>query len=137
MKRVITYGTFDLIHYGHLNLLKRAKALGDYLLVGVSTDEFCLTKGKKTVFDLEHRMAYISDLRYVDMVIPEFSMEQKVNDIKKYNIDIFVLGDDYAETFKLMPEYDLIKNSCQIVFLPRTPTISSTLLRETLHKEES
>lgn len=137
MKRVITYGTFDLIHYGHLNLLKRAKALGDYLLVGVSTDEFCLAKGKKTVFDLEHRMAYISDLRYVDMVIPEFSMEQKVNDIKKYNIDIFVLGDDYSETFKLMPEYDLIKNNCQVIFLPRTPTISSTLLKETLHKEWS
>lgn len=137
MKRVVTYGTFDLIHYGHLNLLKRAKALGDYLLVGVSTDEFCSTKGKKTVFDLEHRMAYISDLRYVDMVIPEFSMEQKVYDIKKYNIDIFVLGNDYADTFKLMPEYDLIKECCQIVFLPRTPVISSTLLKETLHKEWS
>ena len=132
MKTVITYGTFDLLHYGHLNLLKRASLLGDRLIVGVSTDEFAYKKGKNTVFSCEKRMEYISDLKYVSEVIPEHCMSQKVEDILKYNVDIFLLGDDYAETFLKMPEYDQIKNLCEVVFLPRTPDISTTMLKEKL-----
>lgn len=130
MTTVITYGTFDLLHYGHLNLLKRASLLGDRLIVGVSTDEFVETKGKKTVFDCAKRMEYVADLKYVSEVIPEHNMQQKVDDIKKYNVDIFLLGDDYAETFLQMPEYDQIKDLCKVIFLPRTPDISTTMLKE-------
>lgn len=129
MKTVITYGTFDLLHYGHLNLLKRASRLGDRLIVGVSTDEFCLEKGKKTVFKLEQRMEMVSDLKYVYLVIPEHDMAQKVSDIEKYGADIFVLGSDYSDTFLKMPEYELIKDKCDIIFLPRTDGISTTILK--------
>ena len=130
MITVITYGTFDLLHYGHLNLLKRASQLGDRLIVGVSTDEFVKTKGKTTVFDCAKRMEYVGDLKYVSEVIPEYNMQQKVEDIKKYSVDIFLLGDDYAETFLQMPEYDQIKDLCKVVFLPRTPDISTTMLKD-------
>ena len=133
MITVITYGTFDLIHYGHLNLLKRASQLGDRLIVGVSTDEFAKEKGKQTVYSCEKRMEYISDLKYVSEVIPEHSMHQKVEDIKKYNVDIFLLGDDYAEAFLKMPEYLQIKDLCKIVFLSRTPNISTTILKENIN----
>ncbi len=136
IRTVITYGTFDLIHYGHLNLLKRASALGDRLIVGVSTDEMCEGKGKTPVFSLEKRMDYIKDLRYVDLVIPEHSMAQKVQDIINYKADVFLLGDDYKDTFKEMPEYEKIKDICEIVFLPRTPDISTSALKEKLQKEE-
>ena len=129
MKTVITYGTFDLLHYGHLNLLKRASRLGDRLIVGVSTDEFCLEKGKKTVFKLEQRMEMVSDLKYVYLAIPEYNMAQKVSDIEKYGADIFVLGSDYSDTFLKMPEYELIKDKCDIIFLPRTDGISTTILK--------
>ena len=128
-KTVITYGTFDLLHYGHLLLLKRCKQLGDKLIVGVSTDEMCLAKGKETKFKLNQRMELISDLKYVDLVIPEYTMAQKVTDIEKYNVNIFVLGDDYKEKFKQMPEYNLIKDKVEIVFLERTPDISTTILK--------
>ncbi len=130
MKTIITYGTFDLIHYGHLNLLKRASKMADYLIVGVSTDECVMAKGKNPVFSCEKRMDYLRDLRYVDLVIPEYNMEQKVDDIKKYNVDIFLLGDDYAESFLKMPEYEKIKDICEVVFLPRTPNISSSVLKQ-------
>ena len=100
------------------------------MIVGVSTDAFAESKGKKTVFDCEKRMEYIADLKYVSEVIPEHDMQQKVEDIKKYHVDIFLLGDDYAETFLQMPEYDQIKNLCRVVFLPRTPNISTTLLKQ-------
>ena len=129
MKTVITYGTFDLLHYGHLNLLKRASRLGDRLIVGVSTDEFCLEKGKKTVFKLEQRMEMVSDLKYVYLANPEHNMAQKVSDIEKYGADIFVLGSDYSDTFLKMPEYELIKDKCDIIFLPRTDGISTTILK--------
>ena len=132
MTTVITYGTFDLLHYGHLNLLKRASLLGDRLIVGVSTDDFVEAKGKKPVFSCEKRMEYLTDLKYVDMVIPEHNMAQKVDDIKKYNVDIFLLGDDYAEAFLKMPEYDQIKDICKVIFLPRTPDISTTMLKAKL-----
>lgn len=132
MKTVITYGTFDLLHYGHINLLKRAAQLGDRLIVGVSTDEFVEEKGKKCVYPLEKRMEMVGDLRFVDLVIPEHSMAQKVDDIKNLGVDVFVLGSDYKDSFPAMPEYDLIKDVCEVVFLERTPNISTTMLKKTL-----
>ena len=95
MKKVITYGTFDLLHYGHINLLKRAKELGDYLIVALSTDEFNEIKGKKCYFSYEERKKLIESIRYVDLVIPEKSWEQKISDVKEFKIDIFVIGDDW------------------------------------------
>ena len=103
--------------------------MGDRLIVGVSTDEFCLEKGKKTVFKLEQRMEMVSDLKYVYLAIPEHNMAQKVSDIEKYGADIFVLGSDYSDTFLKMPEYELIKDKCDIIFLPRTDGISTTILK--------
>ncbi len=133
---VITYGTFDLLHYGHMNLLKRCAALGDKLIVGVSTDEMCNEKGKQCYYSLEKRMEMVADLRYVDSVIPETSMEQKVEDCIKYDVDIFVLGSDYREVFPTMKEYHKIKEKCKIVFLERTPNISSTILKKGIKTEE-
>jgi len=99
MKRVITYGTFDLLHYGHINLLKRAKDLGDYLIVALSTDEFNLQKDKISYFDYQQRKILLESIRYVDLVIPEISWEQKREDVKKYYADIFVIGDDWEGKF--------------------------------------
>lgn len=131
MKTVITYGTFDLFHYGHYKLLKRAKELGDYLIVGVSTDEMCKSKGKTTILNVKERMEIVSSLRFVDKVIIEENMEQKVSDVKKYDANIFVLGNDYATIFPEMPEYSaLIKNGCKVIFLPRTQDISTTKLKK-------
>ncbi|WP_418223623.1 glycerol-3-phosphate cytidylyltransferase [Clostridium isatidis] len=123
MKRVITYGTFDLLHYGHINLLKRAKDLGDFLIVGLSTDEFNLIKGKKSYFDYNQRKILVEAIRYVDFIIPEYSWEQKISDIKKYKIDIFVIGDDWEGKF------DFLKDLCQVIYLPRTPEISTTKIK--------
>ncbi|MCR4666339.1 MAG: glycerol-3-phosphate cytidylyltransferase [Desulfovibrio sp.] len=121
MKRVITYGTFDLLHYGHINLLKRAKALGDYLVVAISTDEFNKNmKNKICVQTYEERKTILESLRYVDLVIPENNWEQKFEDIKLYKIDIFCMGSDWKGKF------DFLKDSCQIVYLPRTEGISTT-----------
>ncbi|GAB6065684.1 glycerol-3-phosphate cytidylyltransferase [Aquifex pyrophilus] len=125
-KVVITYGTFDLFHIGHLNLLKRAKALGDYLIVGVSTDEFNEIKGKKSVYPYEHRAEIVRSIKYVDLVIPERNWEQKVEDIKKYNVDVFVMGDDWKGKFDYLKEY------CEVVYLPRTQGISTTELKDAL-----
>lgn len=128
MKRVITYGTYDLLHYGHINLLKRAKALGDYLIVALSTDEFNWTqKQKKSYFSYEERKAMLEAIRYVDMVIPEENWQQKLTDVDRYDIDIFVMGDDWAGKF------DFLKEKCQVVYLPRTPEISSTKIKAELH----
>lgn len=100
MKRVITYGTFDMLHYGHINLLKRARSLGDYLVVVLSTDEFNLkSKNKKTYFSYEKRKQLLEAIRYVDLVIPEESWEQKISDIELYHIDTFVMGDDWKGQF--------------------------------------
>lgn len=132
MIKVITYGTFDLLHYGHINLLNRAKAFGDFLVVGVSTDEMCLTKGKQTVLDINKRMELVSSIKCVDLVIPEHNMAQKIEDVKKYNIDIFILGDDYKETFLQMAEYEEVNKLCKIIFLERTPEISTTILKKEL-----
>ena len=136
MKTVITYGTFDMIHYGHLNLLKRASKLGDRLIVGVSTDECAARKGKTPFHSCQQRMEYVGDLKYVSEVIPEHDMQQKVEDIKKYNVDIFLLGDDYAQTFLKMPEYEQIKDLCEVVFLSRTPDISTTELKKKILNEK-
>jgi glycerol-3-phosphate cytidylyltransferase len=121
---VITYGTFDLFHYGHLRLLKRAKELGDKLIVAVSTNEFNKVKGKNCVYPYEHRSKIVEAIKYVDKVIPERNWEQKRNDIMKYKIDIFVMGDDWKGKF------DDLKDLCKVVYLPRTPGISTTELKK-------
>lgn len=128
MKRVITYGTFDLLHYGHINLLQRAKKYGDYLIVALSTDEFNWNeKHKKCYFSYEERKHLLEAIRYVDLVIPEENWAQKVTDIKEYHVDTFVMGDDWEGKF------DFLKDSCNVVYLPRTPEISTTQIKEDLH----
>ena len=129
MKRVITYGTFDLLHAGHVRLLKRAKALGDYLIVGLSTDEFNWNeKQKKSYFSYEVRKEILSAIRYVDEVIPEDNWDQKRTDVHKYNVDIFVMGDDWEGKFDFLKE-----EGCEVVYLPRTPDISTTQIKKELH----
>jgi len=128
MKNVITYGTFDLLHKGHIHLLRRAKELGDYLIVALSTDAFNESKGKKAYYDYEHRKIVIEAIRYVDKVIPETSWEQKVMDVKQYNIDTFVMGDDWKG------EFDFLRQYCEVIYLPRTSGISTTKIKEDLSK---
>ena len=123
MRTVITYGTFDLFHIGHLNLLRRAKELGDYLIVAVSTDEFNELKGKKCEIRDVDRMEIVRAIRYVDKVIPETSWDQKAKDIQKYNVDIVVMGDDWKGKFNDLREY------CEVVYLPRTVGISTTQIK--------
>lgn len=129
MKRVITYGTFDLLHYGHINLLKRAKALGDYLVVCLSTDEFNWNeKQKKCYFTYEQRKALLESIRYVDLVIPENNWEQKKSDVHEYHIDTFVIGDDWEGKF------DFLKaEGVEVIYLPRTPEVSTTQIKKDLH----
>lgn len=126
MKKVLTYGTFDLFHIGHLNILKRARELGDYLVVGVSSDKFNHIKGKKCAISDEERMAIVEAIRYVDKVVPEDSWEQKIEDIKKYDIDVFVMGSDWEGKFDYLKEY------CEVVYLPRTDGISTTQIKKEL-----
>lgn len=126
MKKVITYGTFDMIHTGHINVLRRAKELGDYLIVAISSDEFNEIKGKKAYYSFEQRKAILEAIRYVDMVISEENWEQKSGDIKKYNIDTFVMGDDW------IGEFDFLHNLCEVIYLPRTVGISTTKIKEDL-----
>lgn len=127
MKKVITYGTFDLLHYGHINLLKRAKAYGDYLIVALSTDEFNWnSKQKKCYFTYEERKKMLEAIRYVDLVIPEECWEQKVTDVKEFKVDTFVMGNDWEGKF------DFLKDSCEVVYLPRTPEISTTQIKRDL-----
>ena len=130
MKKVITYGTFDLLHYGHINLLRRAKSLGDYLIVGLSTDEFNnKEKNKECYFDYENRKLLLDAVRYVDCVIPENYCEQKISDIQKYNIDVFVIGDDWKGKF------DYLKDSgVEVVYLPRTKEISTSKIKDDLNR---
>ena len=129
MKRVITYGTFDLLHYGHINLLRRAKQQGDYLIVALSTDEFNWNeKRKKCYFSYEQRKALLEAIRYVDLVIPEENWEQKITDVKEFRVDTFVMGDDWKGKF------DFLKDYCKVVYLPRTPEISTTQIKQELRK---
>jgi len=120
MVKVLTYGTYDLFHYGHLRLLERAKALGDHLTVAVSTDEFNHIKQKRCVYPYEERAAIVGAIRCVDEVIPEENWDQKIDDVQRNKIDIFVMGDDWQGQF------DFLRDYCQVVYLPRTPDISST-----------
>ena len=125
-KVVITYGTFDLFHVGHLRLLYRLKSLGDYLVVAVSTDEFNSLKGKKTVIKFEERFEIINSLKCVDLVVPENSWDQKEGDIKKYSVSTFGMGADWVGKF------DFLKSLCDVVYLPRTDGISSTAIKSSL-----
>jgi glycerol-3-phosphate cytidylyltransferase len=127
-KVVLTYGTFDMFHIGHLNLLKRLSELGDKLIVAVSTDEFNELKGKSTIIPYEQRASIVEAIKYVDMVIPENDWAQKVEDIKKYNVDIFSMGHDWQGKFDELKEY------CEVVYLPRTEGISTTQLKSSLSK---
>ncbi|MGL6024227.1 MAG: glycerol-3-phosphate cytidylyltransferase [Cetobacterium sp.] len=128
MRKVITYGTFDLLHWGHINILKRAKELGDYLIVGLSTDEFNELKHKESYHTYEERKLILEAIRYVDEVISEENWEQKSRDIIKYNIDTFVMGDDWKG------EFDFLKNNCDVVYLPRTKGISTSKIKTDLKK---
>ena len=131
MKRVITYGTFDLLHYGHINLLRRAKEQGDYLIVCLSTDEFNLNeKRKKCYFPYEKRKMLLEAIRYVDLVVPENNWEQKRTDIKKYMVDTFVMGDDWKGKFDFLAE-----EGVEVVYLPRTPEISTTQIKNDLENK--
>ncbi|MGE6257442.1 glycerol-3-phosphate cytidylyltransferase [Heyndrickxia sporothermodurans] len=126
MKKVITYGTFDLLHWGHINLLKRARELGDYLVVAISTDKFNEIKDKKAYHSYENRKMILESIRYVDEVIPEDCWEQKIDDIKNHDIDIFVMGDDWKGKF------DFLKDYCEVVYLPRTIGISTSKIKKDL-----
>lgn len=130
MKRVITYGTFDLLHYGHINLLKRAKSLGDYLIVGLSTNEFNrLEKNKECYFDYEERKSLLEAIRYVDLVIPEENWDQKISDIEKYHTDVFVIGDDWQGKFDYLSDMGI-----EVVYLPRTKEISTSKIKNDLNQ---
>ena len=126
MKRVLTYGTFDTLHFGHIRLLQRARALGDYLIVALSMDEFNAIKGKTALHSWEERKAHLEALRYVDLVIPERAWDQKRSDVALYHVDIFTMEDDWEGKF------DFLTDLCQVIYLPRTEGISSTMIRNTL-----
>lgn len=126
MRTVITYGTYDLLHIGHINLLRRAKKLGDYLIVGLSTDEFNAVKRKKAYHSYEERKAILEAIKYVDLIIPERNWEQKRNDIIRYKVDIFVMGSDWEGKF------DDLSDLCKVIYLPRTEGISTTKIKRDL-----
>ena len=126
MKKIITYGTFDLLHYGHINLLQRAKKLGDYLIVALSTNEFNEQKGKTCYFSYEERKKLVESIRYVDLVIPENSWDQKIDDVQEFKIDTFVMGNDWEGKF------DFLKEHCEVIYLSRTPEISTTQIKNKL-----
>ena len=123
MKKVITYGTFDLLHVGHINILRRAKEMGDYLLVVLSSDEFNALKGKKAYYSYEDRKTILEAIKYVDEVIPETSWDQKISDVQNNDIDIFVIGHDWTGKF------DFLKDYCEVVYLPRTEGISTSKIK--------
>jgi len=132
MKRVITYGTFDLLHYGHINLLRRAKEYGDYLIVALSTDEFNKdAKSKITYFTYEQRKQLLEAIRYVDLVIPECNWNQKPKDIKLYKADVFIMGDDWKGQFDYLRD----QTDAVVIYLPRTPEISTTQIKNNLNKK--
>jgi glycerol-3-phosphate cytidylyltransferase len=124
VKRVITYGTYDLFHWGHQRLLERAKELGDYLIVGLSTDEFNMQKNKKSVHSYQKRKQMLESLDLVDEIIPEKNWEQKIEDVKKHRVDIFVMGDDWKGKF------DYLNDFCKVIYLPRTEGISTTQIKK-------
>jgi glycerol-3-phosphate cytidylyltransferase len=129
MKKILTYGTFDLFHVGHIRLLERARGLGDCLIVGLSTDEFNLGKGKRSVFSYAERFQILKGLRYVDEIIPEHSWEQKERDVVEHGVHTFVIGDDWNGKF------DFLKKHCEVVYLPRTEGVSTTYLKNLLNEK--
>ncbi|AIF67908.1 MULTISPECIES: glycerol-3-phosphate cytidylyltransferase [Terribacillus] len=126
MKKVITYGTFDLLHWGHVNLLRRAKEMGDYLIVAISSDEFNKLKDKKSYHSFENRKMILEAIRYVDEVIAEENWDQKVHDVVDHNVDVFVMGSDWEGKF------DFLKDHCEVVYLPRTVGISTSKIKDDL-----
>jgi len=126
MKKVITYGTFDLLHRGHINILRRAKELGDHLTVAISSDEFNKVKNKTSFYSFEERKFLLESIKYVDEVIPEHDWEQKIKDVQQRKIDIFVMGDDWKWKF------DFLEEHCKVQYFPRTEWISTTQLKSTL-----
>lgn len=126
MKKVITYGTFDLLHHGHIELLRRAKNLGDHLTVGLSSDDFNKIKGKVSYHSYKNRSSILNAIKYVDIVVPEINWEQKICDVKKYSIDIFVMGSDWEGKFDYLMDY------CEVVYLPRTENISTSKIKNDL-----
>ncbi|MCC3648539.1 glycerol-3-phosphate cytidylyltransferase [Cytobacillus firmus] len=131
MKKVITYGTFDLLHWGHINLLKRASELGDHLTVAISSDEFNELKNKEAYHSYENRKMILESIRYVDKVIPENTWEQKIQDVIDHDIDIFVMGDDWKGKF------DFLKDYCEVIYLPRTVGISTSKIKTDLFKVQN
>ncbi|UXU83075.1 glycerol-3-phosphate cytidylyltransferase [Mammaliicoccus sciuri] len=127
MRRVITYGTYDLLHYGHIELLRRAKQHGDYLIVALSTDEFNKLKNKKSYYNYEQRKMMLESIRYVDLVIPENNWEQKTEDVEKFNVDTFLMGHDWEG------EFDFLKEHCEVIYLKRTEGISTTQIKKELY----
>ena len=129
LKRVLTYGTFDLLHYGHIRLLKHAAALGDYLIVALSTDKFNASKGKKGFYPYEIRKEMLESIRYVDLVIPEYAWGQKPKDIRDFNVDIVCMGSDWQDD----EHFERLKQLCEVIYLPRTKGISTTDVKQRLH----
>lgn len=123
---VLTYGTFDLFHIGHVRLLSRLKELGDKLYVGISSDEFNEIKGKKSFFSYDERAEILKACRYVDFVFPEYNWDQKKIDIEKYDVSIFAMGDDWKG------EFDFLNKECEVIYLPRTQDISTTDIKKEL-----
>lgn len=124
MKKIITYGSFDILHWGHINLLKRAQELGDYLIVGLSSDEFNRIKHKRSYFKFNERKLILTSIKYVNEIIVEKEWDQKIDDIIRYNVDIFVMGDDWIN------EFDFLKEYCKVVYLSRTKGISTTAIKQ-------
>lgn len=131
MKRVITYGTYDLLHYGHIELLRRAREMGDYLIVALSTDEFNHIKDKKSYYDFEQRKMMLESIRYVDLVIPENGWDQKEKDVDRYEVDTFVMGHDWEGQF------DFLKDKCEVIYLKRTEGISTTKIKQELYGKDT
>lgn len=133
MKRILTYGTFDLLHYGHIRILKRAKELGDYLVVALSTDEFNAIKGKKAYHNYETRKKMLESIRYVDLVIPENNWKQKRNDVEDYKIDVVVMGSDWEGN----ENFECLRDLCEVKYLSRTQGISTTKIKKDLGLQEA
>ncbi|ASE37631.1 MULTISPECIES: glycerol-3-phosphate cytidylyltransferase [Staphylococcus] len=131
MRRVITYGTYDLLHYGHIELLRRAREMGDYLIVALSTDEFNRIKHKKSYYNFEQRKMMLESIRYVDLVIPEDGWGQKEKDVDRYEVDTFVMGHDWEG------EFDFLKDKCDVIYLKRTEGISTTQIKRELYGDDA
>ena len=128
LRRVLTYGTYDLLHYGHIRLLRRAAQLGDYLIVALSSDEFNASKGKASFYSYGVRKEMLESVRYVDLVIPEECWEQKTDDVKQYNVDVVVMGGDWAGD----PRFEALREYCEVIYLDRTEGISTTDVKKEL-----